>query len=87
MNTRLPHTLPSPKLETRDSDEPTPCADAWPIFDTLIDHAGGPAYRGALRVAKQMCGGCPIAATCLRENAEEQWAQAVVRPERKKVAA
>lgn len=47
-------------------------------YDALMDYISGPEHRKALDAARAMCGACPVSATCLRENAGERWAIAVL---------
>ena len=89
---RLPHSLPIIQL-TRGDDLPEPaCAGRSTPFDMLIDTTRGPEAGIALREARGMCGvlpngnldpdpeqRCPLVETCLlRDNADEQWAQAIL---------
>lgn len=75
---RLPATKPGPRLENQRGEEVvTPCYGNPEPYDVLHDYFSGPQYRTALAAAREMCGRCPIAAKCLRDNRDEVWAQAV----------
>lgn len=47
-------------------------------YDALMDYISGPEHRKALDAARAMCGACSLSATCLRDNAAEPWALAVL---------
>lgn len=75
---RNAHTTRPAVVDKRDDADQRPCAGQWFVYDALIDFRGGPAFRSAIRAAREMCGTCPAMAACLRENRDESWARAVI---------
>ena len=48
-------------------------------YDRIIDGHDTPEYADAIDTARHICGACPLSATCLLvDNADENWAKAVI---------
>ena len=62
----------------RDEAVVTPCVDRWFIYDVLIDYKGGALFHDALATAREICSTCPLWTSCLAENANEEWAKAII---------
>lgn len=77
MNRRLAHTARHAPTG-RDEAPEVPCTDRWDVYDVLIDQRGGQEWREALDVARSICSTCDLWTTCLRDNAEENWARAII---------
>ena len=77
---RLPNTKPGPRLENQRGEEVRPaCEGNSRPYDLLHDYISGPIYNAAVNEARTICGTCPLQQTCLRENRDTVWVQALIR--------
>lgn len=69
------------------ADANIPChSDPYPFDEVLDAHLNSKHYFRAVKMAKDVCGGCDFQAACLRENATEPGVVAgMTEAERKKL--
>lgn len=80
MTSRRFNTSPtvSPARTGGDDQPRAACLGNWWPYDVLTDLTAGPTFESARQEAKNICGGCPLFATCLSDNREEPWARAIM---------